>query len=146
MAGFNDTTIEKEVRYNRATKDYDCYVAGRYVGSERKHDTAETLCNTVAYDLIADGQCYTATELDGGQPDEVPAVTCVQRDVDWIEYQVGDVLLSIEDDRPACLTAIGTCCELNEADCAELRSLYILLSDPRVQQHLGIRAPLAQAA
>ena len=73
-ANFNDTTIEKEIRYNRANKDYDCFVAGRYVGSRSSHSDGETLCNEVAYDLISSGACYTATELDGGSdPAEMAA-------------------------------------------------------------------------
>lgn len=74
MAGFNDTTIEKEIRYNRETKDYDCYVAGNFIGSAGNYSAGEELCNTVAYDLIADGMCYTATELDGGAVEDTDGI------------------------------------------------------------------------
>lgn len=74
MANFNDTTVEKEIRYNRETKDYDCYVAGNFIGSASTYTAGEEICNTVAYDLIADGLCYTATELDGGAVEDTDGI------------------------------------------------------------------------
>lgn len=64
MATFHGTTIEKEIKYNRANRDYDCYVGGQYVGSRSTYSDGETLCNEVAYDLISSGACYTTTDLD----------------------------------------------------------------------------------
>ena len=59
-------TITREIKYSRQDRDYACYVEGQYIGSRANYSDAETLCDQVAYDLIADGQCATATELDGG--------------------------------------------------------------------------------
>ena len=67
-------TIEREIKYSRQDRDYACYVNGQYIGSRANYSEAETLCDQVAYDLIADGQCATATELDGGsEPDAMVA-------------------------------------------------------------------------
>ncbi len=63
-------TIEREIKYSRQDRDYACYVNGQYIGSRANYSDAETLCDQVAYDLIADGQCATATELDGGSSAE----------------------------------------------------------------------------
>jgi hypothetical protein len=70
---FHDTTVEKRIAYNRTTRDYDCYVDGRYVGSRPTYSDGETLCNEVAYDLITSGALYTATQLDGGSAPEAMA-------------------------------------------------------------------------
>ena len=59
-------TIEREIKYSRQDRDYACYINGQYIGSRANYSEAETLCDQVAYDLIADGLCATATELDGG--------------------------------------------------------------------------------
>lgn len=70
-------TIEREIKYSRQDRDYACYVNGQYIGSRANYSDAETLCDQVAYDLIADGQCATATELDGGASvEEIAADTC----------------------------------------------------------------------
>jgi len=67
-------TIEREIKYSRQDRDYACYVNGQYIGSRANYSDAETLCDQVAYDLIADGLCATATELDGGsEPDAMAA-------------------------------------------------------------------------
>ncbi len=68
------TDITREIKYSRADRDYACYVNGQYIGSRANYSDAETLCDQVAYDLIADGLCATAAELDGGsEPDAMVA-------------------------------------------------------------------------
>ena len=67
-------TIEREIKYSRQDRDYACYVNGQYIGSRANYSDGEALCNQVAYDLLMDGQCATATELDGGsEPDAMAA-------------------------------------------------------------------------
>lgn len=61
--------INTEIKYSRETKDYDCYVDGRYIGSRPTYSQADTLINQTVRDLIADGMVLTATELDGAQPE-----------------------------------------------------------------------------
>lgn len=63
-------TIEREIKYSRQDRDYACYVNGQYIGSRANYSDAETLCDQVAYDLLMDGQCATAAELDGGSSTE----------------------------------------------------------------------------
>ncbi len=60
------TDITREIKYSRADRDYACYVNGQYIGSCANYSDGEALCNQVAYDLLMDGQCATAAELDGG--------------------------------------------------------------------------------
>ena len=60
------TDITREIKYSRTTRDYDCYVDGQYVGSAANYSAGEALCDQIAFDMIADGACLTATELDGG--------------------------------------------------------------------------------
>lgn len=63
-------TIDREIKYSRASGDYDCFVDGRYIGSRPNYSTGEQLCNQVVYDLLADGAALTAAQLDGGADDE----------------------------------------------------------------------------
>ena len=71
MTTTDATEISREIKYSRTTRDYDCYVNGQYVGSARNYSEGEALCDQVAFDLIADGQCLTAAQLDGGSdPDD----------------------------------------------------------------------------
>lgn len=66
-------TIDREIKYSRFNRDYDCYVDGRYVGSRATYSAGETLCNQVATDLIADGLALTAEQLDSTQAEQVPS-------------------------------------------------------------------------
>ena len=67
-------TIEREIKYSRQDRDYACYVNGQYIGSRANYSDAETLCDQVAYDLVTDGLCATATALDAGSdPDAMAA-------------------------------------------------------------------------
>jgi len=63
-------TIDREIRYSRLTRDYDCFVDGRYIGSRANNHTGELLCDQVSRDLIADGETLTAAELD--PPVDIP--------------------------------------------------------------------------
>lgn len=74
MTTTDATEISREIKYSRATRDYDCYVNGQYVGSARNYSEGEALCDQVAFDLIADGQCLTAAQLDGGSDPDACAV------------------------------------------------------------------------
>jgi hypothetical protein len=65
--------IDYEITYSRESKDYDCYVDGRYIGSRATYTMGDTLCRQVVADLIADGLALTAAELDGPIDDDVPA-------------------------------------------------------------------------
>ena len=67
-------TIEREIKYSRQDRDYACYVNGQYIGSRANYSDGEALCDQVAYDLLMDGQCATAAELDSGASvDEIAA-------------------------------------------------------------------------
>lgn len=74
MTTTTTVTFEKSIRYDRETRDYACYLDGQYIGSRANYSDGEALCNQVAYDLLMDGQCATATELDAGsEPDAMAA-------------------------------------------------------------------------
>ncbi len=60
------TTTDKSIRYDRASRDWAAYLNGEYIGSFSTHAAAEAALDQVAYDLLMDGQCATAAELDGG--------------------------------------------------------------------------------
>lgn len=47
--------IDRTITYNRETKDFDCFVDGRYIGSRPNYRAGDELCNEVAYDLCEQG-------------------------------------------------------------------------------------------
>jgi len=47
--------IDREITYNRETKDFDCFVDGRYVGSRPNYRAGDELCDEIAYDLCEQG-------------------------------------------------------------------------------------------
>lgn len=59
----------KEIKYDRATRDYACYLDGELVGFARTYHEAEILLDQLVYELLAAGHFHTATELDGAQPE-----------------------------------------------------------------------------
>ena len=65
-----------------------------------------------------------------------PAVALIDHGDDWIEYRAGRTALSVEDGVPACVLAFETSHDLNPARRQDVRDLYTLLSDTRVQAWL----------
>jgi hypothetical protein len=57
--------IDREIKYNRETKDFDCFVDGRYVGSRPNYRAGDELCDEIAYDLC-----------EQGLVDDLPEVIC----------------------------------------------------------------------
>lgn len=61
--------IQKDIRWDRATKDYACYIIidggePQYIGSARNNSEAERITNQYAYDYLMDSHTIeTATEL-----------------------------------------------------------------------------------
>lgn len=47
--------IDRSITYNRETKDFDCFVDSRYVGSRPNYRAGDELCNEIAYDLAEQG-------------------------------------------------------------------------------------------
>ena len=47
--------IDREIKYNRETKDFDCYVDSRYIGSRANYRAGDELCDEVAFDLCEQG-------------------------------------------------------------------------------------------
>lgn len=72
------TTIDTEIKFDRMTKDFSCYVDGRYVGSRPSYSAGEQLVTQVARDLIIDGLVYSATELDADPPAPEPPIVIVE--------------------------------------------------------------------
>lgn len=60
------TSFTKEIAYDRETRDFRATLDGNYIGHFDSYYEAEVALDEVAYNLVIDGQCATATELDGG--------------------------------------------------------------------------------
>lgn len=60
------TSFTKEIAYDRETRDFRATLDGNYIGHFDSYYEAEVALDQVAYDMLMDGQCTTATELDGG--------------------------------------------------------------------------------
>lgn len=54
--------IDREIKYNRFTKDFDCFVDSRYVGSRPNYRAGDELCNEIAFDLLEQGLVDEAPE------------------------------------------------------------------------------------
>lgn len=61
-----NTTFEKTIRYDRASRDWAAYLNGEYIGSFSTHAAAEAALDQVAYDQLADGVALSASDLGGG--------------------------------------------------------------------------------
>lgn len=59
-------TFQKEIRYDRETRDFCATLDGNCIGYFASRHEAEVALDQVAYDLLVAGQTRTATELDGG--------------------------------------------------------------------------------
>jgi hypothetical protein len=58
--------FEKEIRYSRASRDFDLYLSGQYVGSRATYHEAEVALDEIILDKLTHGDHLTATQLDGG--------------------------------------------------------------------------------
>jgi hypothetical protein len=65
MSTTDTTEISREIKYSRATRDYDCYVNGQYVGSARNYHEAEITLDELVFELLSHGATATASALDG---------------------------------------------------------------------------------
>jgi len=59
-------TFEKTISYDRDAREFKAELDGNYIGHFSSYYEAEVALDLVAYDMLMDGQCTTATELDGG--------------------------------------------------------------------------------
>jgi hypothetical protein len=50
------TEFRKEIKYDRATKDYSLYLDGEYVGSARNYSEGERALNAMVYDALTHQQ------------------------------------------------------------------------------------------
>lgn len=66
-------TFQKEIRYDRETRDFCATLDGNCIGYFASRHEAEVALDQVAYDLLMAGQTRTATELDGGSDADAPA-------------------------------------------------------------------------
>ena len=46
--------MQKQVKFNRANRDYDMYLNGRYVGSRGTYTEAQAELDRLAYDALND--------------------------------------------------------------------------------------------
>lgn len=67
---------DKNIRYDRETRDYAMYLDNELIGFARTHHEAEVTLDQTVFEMLTHGDLATATELDGGVvEDELPA-TC----------------------------------------------------------------------
>lgn len=59
--------FDKSITYEREAREYRAELDGQLIGYFSTYHAAEVMLDRVAYDLIQDGMCLTATELDGAQ-------------------------------------------------------------------------------
>lgn len=64
--------MNKEIKYDRETRDYAMYLDGELVGFARTYHEAEVALDQTVFELLSAGHFATATELDGG----ATCVTC----------------------------------------------------------------------
>jgi hypothetical protein len=63
-------TYDKNIAYDRQTRDYRMELDGRLIGFARSYHEAEAQLDQVVYEMLTHGDFASATELDGGgQPD-----------------------------------------------------------------------------
>jgi|SRR5947207_1550664 len=65
-------TFLKDIKYDRETKDYAMHLDCELVGFARTYHEAEVTLDQLVWELLNSGICHTATELDGGIPDDDP--------------------------------------------------------------------------
>lgn len=99
MTTTDTATFRREIKFDRVTKDYACYLDGDFKGYAPTYSDGETLLDQIAYDLLSAGMHRTATELDGGSnadtvAEEVAATVVVpeQLPVGWVRMPEGDIL------------------------------------------------------
>jgi hypothetical protein len=116
MSTTDTTEISREIKYSRATRDYDCYVNGQYVGSARNYSEGEALCDEIVYNMIADETCLTAAQLDGGSDADACAVDAAALVIRAAE-PVQQAATVAEPVAVVCATCAG------EGDCPDCDSL-----------------------
>ena len=116
----NTTTFEKSISYDRETHDFKATLDGNYIGHFNSYHEAEVALDQVAYDLLVDGQCATATELDAGSDvDAIAADTLEMRGEAPAQLAADALLLEADADTPCCAHfryMAGHAC-----DCLEMR-------------------------
>jgi hypothetical protein len=62
---------EKNIAYDRETKDYAMRLDGELVGFARTFHEAEVTLDQLVFELLTSGITRSATELDGAQPEAI---------------------------------------------------------------------------
>lgn len=71
-------TFRKEIKFDRLTGDFACYLDGDYKGHAANYSDGEVLLDQIAYDLLVDGVVLSALQLDGGSEADACAATVVE--------------------------------------------------------------------
>lgn len=58
----------KEIKYDRETRDYAMYLDGELIGFARTYHEAEVALDQLVFELMSAGHVHTATDLDDAQP------------------------------------------------------------------------------
>ncbi len=154
---------EREIKYDRQTKDYSLYLSGRYVGSAATYSEGERILNELVYQQLQHDAVTTADDQAAAAADAAPELlyatldsqalpvvrcapeliedVCSPRDgeqVGWC-YVAGAVEAVIPHDRSEqpMLFAFGEGLDLADV-VRQLPDLLAVLNDPRVVAALGV--------
>lgn len=93
--------VTKEIKYNRETKDYDCYITiddqREYIGSAASYGDGETRCRDYAFSYYEDRNTPEKA-VAVALADEAPAVRVkhIQSEDDcWTNFEAGDGLTKV---------------------------------------------------
>lgn len=150
--------IQKEIKYDRQTKDYNCLIsidggAFESIGFASNYSEAERKCNAYAYDYLTDTGTHetAATLVMADEPAYTPIVQVEQRSTDdedepttWTEFECGAVHIGANDSdgSPADLIIHGREITSTPITYAMLSALHAdlgaLLAHPGIQAALPV--------
>jgi hypothetical protein len=140
--------ITKEIKFDRQTKDYACYISidgaeAECIGFASTYSQAETKCNQYAYDYLSDtGTHKTAAELVlADDAPAAPAFTMEEKDTDWFTYRYGTAQLDVEEEPDGTVKHLTFLIDGREvyfkgSDLPAVRDLASLLHNHHVQNTL----------
>ena len=146
--------MTKEIKYDRKSGDYACYLGGELIGYESTYSAAETFINNTYYEMLA--HASTPAEVPAQTTEPLPTVNELTWESEgssytdyYIDVGVARVVIGTYNDKPGVeliINGVGLNPELAEiitlADVRRLRdNLTALLSDARL---LAIQAGARQ--
>jgi hypothetical protein len=134
--------VTKEIKFNRETKDYDCFITidelRQYIGSAPTHPAAETKCRDYAFSYYEDN--HTPEKAAQVALTDDPECTC-DAQTNATMWRRGDACVCFDQDfQHVVFIAIeGRMIEFEDAaEVAQLRHLVRLLLRPDVLRAIGL--------